>query len=146
MTYKDWREVMDITLDGAFHCVKAFLPQLKKSKTGAIINIGGLSANTGATERAHVVTAKAALVGFTRALAHDLAEYRITVNLVSPGLIGTRRPTGSKEPSHHLVHAALLGARGRPEDIASAVHYLCSPGARFVTGQQIHVNGGCFFG
>src|SRR6202007_1849212 len=103
--YADWREVMDITVDGAFHCVKAFLPQLKASPASAIVNIGGLSANTGAKDRAHVVTAKAALVGFTRALAHDLAEYGITVNLVSPGLIGTQRPAGAPEPSHHLLHA-----------------------------------------
>jgi len=146
MTYADWREVMDITIDGAFHCVQAFLPRLKASDAGAVVNIGGLSANTGAKDRAHVVTAKAALVGLTHALAHDLAEYKITVNLVSPGLVGTQRPPGTPEPSHHLIHAALLGHRGKPEDIANAVYYFCSPGARFVTGQQLHVNGGCFFG
>jgi 3-oxoacyl-[acyl-carrier protein] reductase len=146
LTVEDWRGVMSITLDGAFHCVKAFLPQLKASSTGAIVNIGGLSANTGARHRAHVVTAKAGLVGFTRALAHDLADYRITVNLVAPGLIGTQRPAGVPEPHHLTIHTALLGHRGKPEDVAQAVLYLCGPGARFVTGQQIHVNGGCYFG
>jgi 3-oxoacyl-[acyl-carrier protein] reductase len=146
MTYADWRYVMGITLDGPFHCVKAFLPQLKQSSTGAIVNIGGLSADTGARDRAHVVAAKAGLVGFTRALAHDLSEFGITANLVSPGLIGTRRPAGTPEPHHHTIHSALLGHRGKPEDIAYAVRYLCGPGARFVTGQQIHVNGGSYFG
>src|SRR5258708_38503987 len=89
MSYADWREIMDVTLDGPFHCVKACLPELRKSGTGAIVNIGGLSAHTGAKDRAHVVTAKAGIVGFTRALAHDLAADGITVNCVVPGMIGT---------------------------------------------------------
>src|SRR6201747_2250494 len=92
MNHAEWREIMDVTLDGAFHCVKACLPALQKSGAGTVINIGGLSAHTGAKNRAHVVTAKAGLIGFTRALAHDLAEHGITVNCVVPGLIGTPRP------------------------------------------------------
>src|SRR6202043_954027 len=89
MAYAEWREILDVTLDGAFHCTKACLPALRKSGAGAIVNIGGLSAHTGAANRAHVVTAKAGIVGFTRALAHDLASDGITVNCVVPGLIGT---------------------------------------------------------
>src|ERR1041385_9023875 len=73
MSYAVWRKVMDVTLDGVAHCVKACLPALKKSGSGAVINIGGLSAHIGARDRAHVVTAKAGIVGFTRALAHDLS-------------------------------------------------------------------------
>ena len=73
MSYADWREIMDVTLDGTFHCVKACLPALRKSGAGTIVNIGGLTAHIGARDRAHVVTAKAGIVGFTRALAHDLA-------------------------------------------------------------------------
>src|ERR1700738_2790850 len=92
MSYSEWREILDVTLDGTFHCVKACLPALRKSGAGAIVNIGGLSAHTGAKNRAHVVTAKAGLVGLTRALAHDLASDGITVNCVVPGLIGTPRP------------------------------------------------------
>src|SRR6185369_4406975 len=80
MDYAEWRAILDVTLDGAFHCVKACLPALQKSGAGTIVNIGGLSAHTGAADRAHVVTAKAGLVGFTRALAHDLAADGITVN------------------------------------------------------------------
>jgi len=144
MTYAEWREVMSVTLDGVFHCVKACLPQLKASGAGAIVNIGGLSAYTGSKRRAHVVTAKAGLIGFTRALAHDLADSRITANLVSPGLIGT--PRSGPEPQHHLVHSTLTGERGAPEEIAHAVRFLCGPGARYITGQQIHVNGGAFMG
>src|SRR3954469_18466339 len=98
MSHAEWREIMDVTLDGAFHCVKACLPALKKSAAGAVVNIGGLSAHTGAKNRAHVVTAKAGLIGFTRALAHDLADDGITVNCVVPGLIGTPRPKDKPEP------------------------------------------------
>ena len=146
MTYADWRKVMDVTLDGAFHCVKACLPALKRSGQGTIVNIGGMSAHTGAKDRAHVVTAKAGLVGFTRALAHDLADDGITVNCVIPGLIGTPRPKDAPEPQHHLTHATITGARGTPDDVASMVRYLCGPGARYVTGQSLHANGGAYLG
>ena len=146
MSYADWREIMDVTLDGTFHCVKACLPALKQSGSGTIVNIGGLSAHTGAKDRAHVVTAKAGIVGFTRALAHDLASDGITVNCVVPGLIGTPRPKDKPEPAHHLTHQTITGARGRPEDVAAAVRFLCGPGARYITGQAIHSNGGAYLG
>lgn len=146
MSYAEWREIMDVTLDGTFHCVKACLPALKQSGSGTIVNIGGLSAHTGAKDRAHVVTAKAGIVGFTRALAHDLADDGITVNCVVPGLIGTPRPKDKPEPAHHLTHQTITGARGRPEDVASAVRFLCGPGARYITGQAIHSNGGAYLG
>jgi 3-oxoacyl-[acyl-carrier protein] reductase len=146
MTYAEWREIMNVTLDGAFHCVKACLPHLKKSGAGTIVNIGGLSAHTGAKDRAHVVTAKAGIIGFTRALAHDLAADGITVNCVVPGLIGTPRPKDKPEPAHHLTHQTITGERGRPEDVAAAVRFLCGPGARYVNGQAIHANGGAYLG
>jgi 3-oxoacyl-[acyl-carrier protein] reductase len=142
MTLAEWREVMSVTLDGVFLCVKACLPHLKRSDAGAIVNIGGLSAYTGSKHRAHVVTAKAGLTGLTRALAHDLAQDHITSNLVSPGLIGT--PRAGPEPQHHLTHATLTGERGAPNEVATAVRFLCGPGARYITGQQIHVNGGAY--
>jgi 3-oxoacyl-[acyl-carrier protein] reductase len=146
MSYAEWREIMDVTLDGTFHCVKACLPHLRKSGTGSIVNIGGLSAHTGARDRAHVVTAKAGIVGFTRALAHDLASDGITVNCVVPGLIGTPRPKDRPEPAHHLTHQTITGERGRPEDVAAAVRFLCSPSARYINGQAIHANGGAYLG
>ncbi len=146
MSYADWREIMDVTLDGAYHCVKACLPHLRASGAGTVINIGGLSAHTGARDRAHVVTAKAGLVGFTRALAHDLAADRITVNCVVPGLIGTPRPKDKPEPAHHLIHQTITGERGRPEDVAAAVRFLCGPGGRYINGQAIHSNGGAYLG
>jgi 3-oxoacyl-[acyl-carrier protein] reductase len=144
MDYAEWREILDVTLDGAFHCTKACLSALRRSGQGTIVNIGGLSAHTGAKNRAHVVTAKAGIVGFTRALANDLAADGITVNCVVPGLIGTPRPKERPEPAHHLTHNTITGARGKPEDIAATVRFLCSPAARYITGQAIHANGGAY--
>ena len=146
MSYAEWRDVMNVTLDGAFHCVKAALPHLRKSSAGTVVNIGGLSAHTGARDRAHVVTAKAGIVGFTRALAHDLASDGITVNCVVPGLIGTPRPKDQPEPAHHLVHHTISGERGRSEDVATLVRFLCGPAARYINGQAIHANGGAYLG
>ncbi len=146
MSYAEWREIMNVTLDGAFHCVKACLPALRTSGAGTVINIGGLSAHTGAKDRAHVVTAKAGLIGFTRALAHDLAADGITVNCVVPGLIGTPRAKDKPEPAHHLTHQTITGERGKPEDVAVTVRFLSGPGARYINGQAIHANGGAYLG
>jgi 3-oxoacyl-[acyl-carrier protein] reductase len=146
MTPAEWRAVTAIILDGAFNCVHACLPHLKRAGAGVIVNIGGLSAHTGAARRAHVVTAKAGLVGFTRALAHELAPDRIRVNTVTPGVMATPRASGQPEPQHHSLVHALVGRRGVPEDIAAAVRFLCGPGASFITGQNIQVNGGTFLG
>ena len=145
MTFKEWRDVLGVTLDGAFHCAKACLPYLKASGAGAVVNIGGLSAHTGSKHRAHVTAAKLGLVGFTRGLAHDLAEHHVTVNLVAPGTIDTVRKTDAAKPAHHLINNTLTGKRGAPDDIAAMVRFLCGPGARYVTGQTIHVNGGAYF-
>jgi len=146
MDYREWRDILDVTLDGTFHCVKACLPGLRESGAGTIVNIGGLSAHTGAKDRAHVVTAKAGIIGFTRALAHDLADDGITVNCVVPGLIGTPRPKDRPEPAHHLTHQTITGERGRPDDVAAMVRFLCGPGARYINGQAIHANGGAYLG
>lgn len=145
MTFEEWRKVLSVTLDGAFHCVKACLPHLKASGAGAVINIGGLSAHTGSKHRVHVTTAKLGLVGFTRGLAHDLAEHGVTVNLVAPGTIDTARDASAAKPAHHLINNTLTGKRGTPDDVAAMVRFLCGPGARYVTGQTIHVNGGAYF-
>jgi len=145
MSYKDWREVIGVILDGTFHCVHACLPAMRKNG-GTIINIGGMSAHIGSKDRAHVMTAKTGLVGFTRALAHDLAGEKITANCVVPGAIDTSRPTSSQAPAHHLTNGTISGERGKPEDVAAMVRFLCSPGGRYVTGQTIHVSGGGYLG
>ena len=144
MTYAEWRSVLDVTLDGAFHCTKACLPHLKQSGAGAIVNMGGLSAHAGSKDRAHVLTAKSGLAGFTRALACDLAGDDVTVNCVAPGLVATARPKDFVEPQHHAIHHTLSGTRGAPQDIATLVRFLCGPGARYITGQTIHASGGAF--
>jgi 3-oxoacyl-[acyl-carrier protein] reductase len=144
MSFEAWRDVMGVILDGAFHMTKAALPHLKVSGQGAIINIGGVSAHTGAKGRVHVVTAKAGLIGMTKALAHDLSGDKITVNCVVPGLINTNRDPNAPLPSHHNVNRTLVGHLGTSSDIANAVRYLVGPNARYVTGQTMHVNGGAY--
>ena len=145
MSYAEWRAVLDVALDGAFLCTQACLPALKRAN-GAIVIIGGMSAHVGSAHRAHVMTAKAGLVGFTRGLAHDLAADKITANCVVPGAIETARPAAAAKPAHHLTHGTITGERGKPQDVAAMVRYLAGPGGRFVTGQTIHVSGGAYHG
>jgi len=142
LDYREWRDIMATTLDGAYLCSRAALPHLIAAGSGSIVNIGGLSSHTGAPRRAHVVAAKAGLAGLTRALAHDLAPHNVTVNCVAPGLIETAR-TGP-EPAHHQKLATPLGRKGTPEEIATLVRFLCGPGSRYITGQTIHANGGAY--
>jgi 3-oxoacyl-[acyl-carrier protein] reductase len=146
ITLEEWRAVTSIIIEGAFNCVQACLPQLKQSGAGVIVNIGGLSAHTGAARRAHVVAAKAGLAGLTRALAHELAEHKIRVNSVTPGLMALARPPGQPTPQHHSFVNTLVGRRGIPEDIGATVRFLCGPGAGYITGQNIQVNGGTYLG
>lgn len=143
LDYQEWRDVLSSTLDAAYLCSHAALPHLIRAGGGTIVNIGGLSAHVGAARRAHVIAAKAGLVGLTRALAHDLAPHQITVNCVAPGLIDTRRASTGL-PAHHALHAPLAGRLGKPEEIAALVRFLCGPEARYITGQTIHANGGVF--
>ena len=137
LEWQEWREVLSSILDGAYLCARAALPHLRKSDLASIINIGGMSAHVGSAGRAHVIAAKAGLVGLTRALAHDLSPDGIRVNCVVPGLIATERgkSTGGT-PAHHATHAGLFGRRGTPQEIANLVR-LCEPSARYITGQTI---------
>ena len=140
---QDWQRILTTILDGAFLCTQASLPHLARSGAGAIVNIGGLTGHKGARGRAHVVTAKAGLAGMTRALALDLAPHGITVNCVVPGTIDTVRGLpGAPERPAHRQELPPLGRRGSPEDVANAVRFLCGPGARYITGQALHVSGG----
>ena len=145
LSYKDWRDVISVTLDGAFLMSRVAIPHLRAGGSGAIINIGGLTAYTGAVNRVHVVSAKAGLDGMTKALAQELSPDGITVNLVSPGMIETNREhTKAGDPAHHKTTRTLVGRRGTPEEVAAAVAYLASMQARFTTGQTLHINGGAF--
>ena len=142
LDYGTWRDVMAVALDAPFLCAKAAHDELVRSDQATIVNIGGLTAYTGAARRVHVVAAKAGLDGFTKALAHDLAPHGVTVNLVSPGLIATVR--AGAQPHHHGTTSNLAGRRGTPEEVAAMVRFLCGPGARYITGQTLHVNGGAY--
>ncbi|WP_428484115.1 SDR family NAD(P)-dependent oxidoreductase [Rhodopila sp.] len=145
MTPEEWREIMGATLDGAFYCAHAAAPHITHAAGGAIVNLGGMSAHVGAVGRVHAVTAKAGMVGLTRALAKELAAANITVNTVVPGSIETIR--GAAAGGNHGRSAlpdSLFGRRGQPDEIAAMVRFLCSSEARYVTGQTIHVNGGAF--
>jgi 3-oxoacyl-[acyl-carrier protein] reductase len=146
LTLADWRAVHSVILEGAFLTVKAALPHLKSSGSGAIVNVGGMSAHSGAKDRAHVLAAKSGLIGFTKGLANDLAAAGITANCVVPGIIDTVRAPGTKPPQHHQSSKTLVGRFGSPQDIAAAVRFLAGPGARYITGQTLHVNGGAYLG
>ena len=143
MQLDEWRRVLSVILDGAFLCAQSCLPHMVRAGGGAIVNIGGMTAHKGAAGRAHVVTAKAGLAGMTRALALELAPHGITVNCVVPGTIETLRGLpGAPERPAHRQSLPPVGRRGEPEEVAAAVRFLCGPGARYITGQSLHVNGG----
>jgi 3-oxoacyl-[acyl-carrier protein] reductase len=143
ISFADWRQVMSSILDASFLCAQAAAGLMGEG--GRIINIGGLSAHTGAINRAHVVAAKSALVGLTKALAVELAPRGITANLVAPGRISTdRSKTGAPHPSHHAHHSSPLGIEGSTEDVAAMVRHLAGPAGRYITGQTLHVSGGIY--
>jgi 3-oxoacyl-[acyl-carrier protein] reductase len=145
MTFADWHAILAVVLDGAFLCSRAVIPGMVAKGRGTIVNIGGVTAHVGATRRAHVLAAKAGLVGLTKALAVEYGNAGITVNCVVPGRIGGPRAatagTGGAIPGggHPLV-----GREGVPDDVAAMVALLCGPGGRYITGQSIHVSGGIY--
>jgi 3-oxoacyl-[acyl-carrier protein] reductase len=141
LSLQDFRAVVGLILEAPFLCVKAALPQLRRSGAGAIVSIGGMTGHIGGTDRVHVAAGKAGLVGLTKGFARELADDRITANCVVPGLIDTPR---SHTPSAHAAQPSLLGRQGSTGEIAAMVRYLCGPAARFITGQAIHVNGGAY--
>lgn len=134
-----WNEVLDIILGGAFTCAQAVLPHMLETGSGRIINIAGVAGQTGAAKRAHVVTAKAGIVGLTKALAHEYAASGITVNAVSPGLIATER---DEIPEHHRTARIPVGRTGDVAEVSAAVRYLAGPESAFMTGQTLSLNGG----
>ena len=139
MSFDEWKSLLSITLDGSFHCVKACLPHLIKAGGGSIVTLGGMTALSGAKKRVHGSVGKFGLYGMTRALAKELGEHRINVNCVAPGQMNTARASGRTVPD---VTNVPLGRRVEPEEIASTVRFLCSPGAAMISGQLIYVDGG----
>jgi 3-oxoacyl-[acyl-carrier protein] reductase len=141
LTYEEWRVPLSITLDGAFFCTKACAPHMVKAGGGSIVTLGGLQALSGSKSRVHGSVAKSGLIGFTRALSRDLAQYGIRVNCVAPGHIETIRAAhrSARDDQKKIIP---LGRFGEPREIADTVRFLAGPGASFITGQTVHVNGG----
>lgn len=140
----EWRQITGIIIDGAFLCARACLPPMIAAGGGTIVSIGGASAHTGASGRAHVNTAKAALVGLTKAIAVEFADRGITANCVAPGKIGGTRRDGGQAGQISGREAPIVGHQGTPEEVAAMVAFLCLPTGRYITGQTIHVSGGMY--
>lgn len=143
MDFEEWRRVMSTSLDGSFHCIKACLPSMIEAGGGNIITLAGDTALSGAVGKVHSSAAKSGLAGMTRALAKELAQHGIRVNCVSPGNINTTRPA-HRSARPDAAGRVPLGRWGEPEEIAATVRFLCGPGAGYITGQTLHVNGGMF--
>jgi len=145
MGLAEWREITGIILDGAFLCTRSALPAMIRSGGGTVVNIGGMTGHTGAANRVHVATAKAGIVGMTKAVAVEFAGRGITANCVVPGKIGgSRAASAGAAPAVPGVGHPLVGRDGAPEDVAEVVRMLCVPAGRYITGQTIHVNGGSY--
>ncbi|MEK6591740.1 MAG: SDR family NAD(P)-dependent oxidoreductase [Pseudomonadota bacterium] len=141
MSFEQWRQIMAITLDGAFHCIKAALPVMIKAGGGNIIALTGDTALTGAVGKVQSSAAKSGLAGMVRALARELGGHGIRVNCVSPGHINTTRPAhrSARPDAQGLIP---LGRWGEAQEIGAAVRFLCGPGGGYITGQTLHLNGG----
>jgi 3-oxoacyl-[acyl-carrier protein] reductase len=141
----EWHRTIAVPLDGAFLTARAAVPHMMKKKWGRIITLGGISAHIGTANRAHVLAAKAGLVGLTRGMAVELGQYNITCNVVAPGHIDTERPASAGERPPLKVKPPI-DRFGDVDEIAGMIHYLCLPEASYITGQTIHINGGLFLG
>jgi 3-oxoacyl-[acyl-carrier protein] reductase len=145
MDLEEWRAVLAINLDAAFLCSRAMIGDMLAAGWGRIINIGGLSGHMGAAGRAHVVTSKAALVGFSKALAIEFAGKGVTANCVVPGEIETERGASAGARAQHPGKSLPpVGRRGEPDEVAAVISLLCGPQSAYLTGQTYHVNGGLY--
>ena len=141
----DWDAVLDTNLKAVFRLSRAVMRTMMKQRYGRIISITSVVGASGNPGQANYAAAKAGVAGMTRALARELGSRSITVNCVAPGFIATDMTAGLPEEQHKALLSQIpLGALGKPEDIAHAVAYLASPQASYVTGQELHVNGGMY--
>ncbi len=143
----EWDAVLDTNLKAVFRLSKAVMRGMMKARQGRIINITSIVGHAGNPGQVNYGAAKAGVAGMTRSLARELGSRNITVNCVAPGLIDTDM-TKSLDEEHRkaLVANIPLGRLGLPEDVAASVGFLASPGAAYVTGTTIHVNGGMYLG
>jgi len=145
MDHATWRRVIDISLDGAFHCAQVALPDMLAQGWGRIVTLGGIAWHVGFRNRANNLAAKSGLAGFTRALAAEFGGRGVTTNMVSPGPIETVRPA-SAGALPALDNPPPVPRFGTVDEVASAVHFLCLPDQAYVNGQILHVNGGMYYG
>jgi 3-oxoacyl-[acyl-carrier protein] reductase len=143
MKDEDWQAVMDTNLTSVFRLSRAVVKAMMKARAGRIINIASVVGFMGNPGQTNYVAAKAGMVGFTKALAREIGSRGITVNCVAPGFIETDMTKAlSAEQVGKLVENVPLGRLGQVGDVAEAVLFLAGPGAAYVTGNTIHVNGG----
>ncbi|MCV7370058.1 short-chain dehydrogenase [Mycolicibacterium duvalii] len=147
LTFEDWQKVIDVNLNGVFHCVQAVLPDMIEAGWGRIVNISSSSTHSGQPFMAPYVAAKSGVNGLTKSLALEYGPYGITVNAVPPGFIDTpmlrkAEKRGFLGDTDKQIEATPVRRMGRPEDIAAACAFFISEEAGYVTGQILGVNGG----
>lgn len=143
LTSEEWHRMFAINMDGMFHTVQAVLPQMIRRQSGKIINLSSIWGIAGASCEVHYSASKAAVIGFTKALAKELGPSHITVNCVAPGVIDTEMNAQlDQETKDCLCEETPLGIIGKPKDIAGTILFLASDQGNFLTGQVISPNGG----
>ena len=143
MSEADWDTVLDTNLKGAFLFTKAFSRAFIKQRSGRILNVASIIGLIGNAGQCNYAASKAALIGFTKSVARELASRGITANALAPGFIETDMTAGlGEEARNNLLKNVPLNSLGQPEDIAQAALFLASPGARYITGQVLTVDGG----
>ncbi|MCU4674778.1 3-oxoacyl-ACP reductase FabG [Catenovulum sp. 2E275] len=145
MKEEEWEDILTTNLTSVFKLSKAVLRAMMKKRSGRIINIGSVVGSTGNPGQANYCAAKAGLIGFTKALAKEVASRGITVNSVAPGFIDTDMTKELSEEQKNTIFAQIPAGRlGQPEEIAAAVAFLTAKEAAYITGETIHVNGGMY--
>ena len=145
MKRDDWDQVIATNLTAAFVCAQAVLKPMIKQRSGRIISIGSVVGQMGNAGQANYAASKAGLIGFSKALAREVASRNITVNVVTPGLIETDMTKSITEKAQADWASAIpLGRLGAPQDVAAAVCFLASDEAAYITGQVLAVNGGMY--
>jgi 3-oxoacyl-[acyl-carrier protein] reductase len=145
ITEEQWQRVLDVNLKGVFNCTKSVTRPMMRARSGRIINLSSVVGVTGNAGQAAYAAAKAGIIGFTKSTARELASRGITANVVAPGLIETDMTQGLDASARASYQALIpLGRIGRGEDVAAAVTFLAGPGASYITGQVIHINGGLY--
>ncbi len=145
MKRRDWDAVMETNLTGAFFCIRAAAKMMIRARAGRIVNISSVVGSSGNPGQANYVSAKAGLIGLTKAVARELAPRGITVNAVAPGYVETDMTRDLGDKAREAMLAGIpLGRAGTAEEVAAAVAFLVSDGAAYITGQVIGVNGGMY--